>query len=445
VASDSSPGTQLDQWISLGTTIVAPATLIGALLFSFGYVSSASEYAYFGVDVDTIGLSTQDYIMRSPQTLLVPLLVLTLAGAGFLTLNAAVRGRIAAATAPAGAAQPAAKPAQQAEHIRRMVQRSRILGLALITAGVLLLFTYTYVRSWQFYGLVTPLLIAFGAALIAYTSHLLNLLQRGQPPAAAKDAGSLRAPHADSSVLARRTASILICFVIAASIFWAAATVAQWSGLGLAQYQAAHFNDLPSVILDTRERLFLTDPGIGEATLPPSEGQTFHYRYWGLRLLIEGQDRMFLVPDKWSASDSTLIVPLNGSVRVQFLWVPKTCVTWADALQIVSARSAFERRAGRSWSVRGWDDLRLVGLKMIFLVVTRAVSVLGLSQQEAWWKDAEILMLRHQLAVALRERPHAHSRLTWPDRAWLALLAGTLPVERLAAMRLIVTPATILR
>jgi hypothetical protein len=58
-------------------------------------------------------------------------------------------------------------------------------------------------------------------------------------------------------------------------------------------------------------------------------------------------------------------------------------------------------------------------LKLIFLVVTRAVSVLGLSRWEAWWKDAEILMLRHQLAVALRERPKAHSRLTWPDRAWL--------------------------
>jgi hypothetical protein len=30
-------------------------------------------------------------------------------------------------------------------------------------------------------------------------------------------------------------------------------------------------------------------------------------------------------------------------------------------------------------------------------------------------------------------------------RAWLALLAGTLPADRLAAMRLIVSPATILR
>ena len=102
--------------------------------------------------------------------------------------------------------------------------------------------------------------------------------------------------------------------------------------------------------------------------------------------------------------------------------------------------------AGRVGRVgRRWDALRLVGLKLIFLALTRAVSVLGLSRRESWWKDAEILMLRHQLAVAQRERPRAHSHLTWPDRAWLALLAQTLPVQRLAAMRLIVTPGTIMR
>ena len=86
-----------------------------------------------------------------------------------------------------------------------------------------------------------------------------------------------------------------------------------------------------------------------------------------------------------------------------------------------------------------------MGLKLIFLIVTRAVSLLGLSRRGVWWKDAEILILRHQLAVALREQPRAHARLTWPDRAWLALLAGTLPAERLAGLRLIVTPSSILR
>jgi putative transposase len=109
------------------------------------------------------------------------------------------------------------------------------------------------------------------------------------------------------------------------------------------------------------------------------------------------------------------------------------------------SRLSVRRRPGQSCSARRWDDLRLVGLKLIFLVVSGAMSLIRLSRRDSWWKDAEILMLRHQLAVAQRQRPRAHSRLTWPDRAWLALLAGTLPVERLAGMRLVVTPGTIMR
>ena len=101
--------------------------------------------------------------------------------------------------------------------------------------------------------------------------------------------------------------------------------------------------------------------------------------------------------------------------------MPKTCATWADALRDAVGSVTRTVPGGQVWFGLACDDLRLVGLKLIFLVVTRAVSVLGLSRREAWWKDAEILMLRHQLAVALRERPRAHSRLTWPDRAWLAL------------------------
>ena len=105
----------------------------------------------------------------------------------------------------------------------------------------------------------------------------------------------------------------------------------------------------------------------------------------------------------------------------------------------------FWNPTGRSWLGRRWDDLRLVGLKLIFLVVSGVMSLLRLSRRESWWKDAEILMLRHQLSVAERERPKARARLTWPDRAWLALLAGTVPAVSLAGMRLLVTPGTILR
>ena len=305
MATQRSSGTQLEQWISLGATIVAPVTVLSALLFYFGYVSSASEYANFGINVDTIGLSTQDYVMRSPQTLLVPLLALTLISAAFLMLNGVVRRRIASVVADA------ADPARQIAGIRTVVRRSRILGLAVLAAGVILLFIYSYIRDWALYGLVTPLLIALGSAVIAYAWRLLSMLQRLE--------GQAEPTAPDGSALARRTAGVVIYVLIAASIFWATATVAQWSGRGLAQYAVAHVDELPRVILDTKERLFLRDPGIEETQLPPSQGQVFHYRYRGLRLLIEGQNRMFLVPGgAWSASDATLIVPLDGSVRVQF-------------------------------------------------------------------------------------------------------------------------------
>ena len=100
------------------------------------------------------------------------------------------------------------------------------------------------------------------------------------------------------------------------------------------------------------------------------------------------------------------------------LWVPKSCVTWADVCGTPSARSR-ERCLAAGLPGLECDDLPLVGLNLIFLVVTRAVSVLGLSRREAWRKDAENLMPRHQLAVALRERPRAQPRLMWPaGRGW---------------------------
>ncbi len=57
-------------------------------------------------------------------------------------------------------------------------------------------------------------------------------------------------------------------------------------------------------------------------------------------------------------------------------------------------------------------------------------------------KDAEILILRHQLAVLQR---HARApRLSWADRAVLSALARLLPTGRLRQVRLIVSPRTLL-
>ena len=323
--------------------VVAPTTAVGALLFYFGYVSSRAEYEYFGIDVDAIGLGTQDYIMRSPQPLLVPLLVLTLIGISALLLHARTLRRIEnAATASKTSTQdskrqnsdPQNSGPQSSEHqdseyqdsehqlarLSHMARRNRNIGLGTLGVGVTLLFVYALVGSWQMYALVTPVLIATGGVLAAYYAHVLELLHKRTTRPTSSGHGEKHSPAAPYTA-PLRAATVLLYVVIAASVFWATATVAQWTGRGIARRLAHDLENLPTVILDTKERLYLRSPGIAETVLPPSAGQTFHYRYRNLRLLIEGHDRLFLVPATWSASDSTTVVPFDASTRVQFQFV----------------------------------------------------------------------------------------------------------------------------
>ena len=83
-------------------------------------------------------------------------------------------------------------------------------------------------------------------------------------------------------------------------------------------------------------------------------------------------------------------------------------------------------------------------LRFAFLLITRVTTWLRLSRCEEAWKTAEILILRHQLAV-LERRQLRRLHLNWADRALLAVLLGVIPKARRQGLRLLVTPDTILR
>jgi putative transposase len=85
-----------------------------------------------------------------------------------------------------------------------------------------------------------------------------------------------------------------------------------------------------------------------------------------------------------------------------------------------------------------------VGLRLVFLIVGRVFGWLRLSRRSGSWKSAEILLLRHQLTVLQRQVEVRH-KMSWADRAVIALLFNVIPKRRRGGLRLIVTPETVLR
>jgi putative transposase len=82
-------------------------------------------------------------------------------------------------------------------------------------------------------------------------------------------------------------------------------------------------------------------------------------------------------------------------------------------------------------------------MRLAYLAVLRVFDWLALLARSDRAKDAEILILRHEIAVL---RCQARTpRLSWADRAVLAALARMLPRSQLRQLRLIVSPRTLLR
>ena len=279
--------------------IVAPVTLVTTLLLYFGYIGTRARLEYFGVYLDMTGLTNQDLVMSGLEVVYFPAAMLFLAVLAGAIAHAAVTWLLT-------------RPGRSRETL--------VLGAVVVTLGILavgraLVGLFNVEVSTVETPGTTPLSLALGPLLTAYGIWICWRIARNPALQAWHDSPPMRQ--------VRIVALAAVGALLVVGLFWAANSFAWAFGTGRAYEEAGRLPDRPEILIDTKERLVALPPEVVETSLaspgnsPDKEG--FRFRYGGLRLLIEADGRLYLVPAAWTATSRTIVVPYDDSVRVQLI------------------------------------------------------------------------------------------------------------------------------
>jgi hypothetical protein len=260
--------------------------VVTALSFYFGWARLDAEASYFGLDPSVLGLSTQDYLLRSADVLFIPLGALLTAGLLAVVAHSLLRDRLR----------------RHPRAVRYVTGSMVAVGAALFALGAL--------AAWRGLPFATPFLFpqlspGLGMALLAYGVRLRGDVRGGHRPR-----GRIR--------LSAAVGSSMVFMLVVLSLFWATAEYAGALGRGRAQDLAAHLLRQPGVIVYSREKLGIDAPGVLEARIGDASA-AYRYRYTGLRLLLRSGGNYYLVPALWSPQNGVVIALQDReSSRIEF-------------------------------------------------------------------------------------------------------------------------------
>lgn len=281
---------ELPKVLKIAAGVIAPATLITALLFYFGYNHAYWYFQYFGVNDTVLDLTAQDYWLRSADSLFVPLAAIV--GVCLLTvwIYRVVSGRLN-------------------ERQQRIVSKAGIVAAAVV--GIISLIV-------AILGILNP--AAFESALalpglcLAGSVVLLAIVSRTQRTQRERSNAQPRVPSWVG------LAEIGFLFVlVSGGLFWSVTnySAAAGSARGLATQKA--LPTAPDTALYSERSLSIPAVSAKEIICPQSEG-AYRYRYAGLKLVFASGSQFFLLPASWPGSGGVaIVIPRTDALRLEFV------------------------------------------------------------------------------------------------------------------------------
>jgi len=266
------------QTVESVSAVIAPLTVVTALLFYVGWVRTRAFFSYFGVSAALVGFSPQDYVLRSAEVGFGAVLLLALAGVVLVGLDRLVAIVIARVSG-------------------RVLGQWVRWGLAGLGASLVLI-GLGGARAEAAVAVVPPIA---GAGLLALGAVLF--LRFG--PDSPSRQGLLRPGTTGLSIV-----------VLAVACFWAVTIYARDLGVGAAVAIDGDARSWPLVTVYSSEPLDL--PGTNVIpTRVLGEDQRWNYRYTGAVLLTYSNERWFLIPEPASGDYRSSVVVLRDSESIR--------------------------------------------------------------------------------------------------------------------------------
>lgn len=262
-------------------TVLAPVTLISGLLYYFGFVRERAFWSYFGVDLDSVGFATQDYLVRSPGTFFLPVARLL----GIVVFGILIHHVILIALPRIGG-----------RYVERAIVVAAFVSLACLSFG--LLSVTQVLLPLPLWG---PMLIVLGAVLLEYSAVVASSQIPSHPIS--------RQISGRSGARIRRSAVLSLILV---GLFAATAQLAHDQGRETAESAARALRDGNRIVVYSRFRLQLSGSLVKEVPLNRDDA-AFAYRYDGLRLLSHSGGHWIVVPSGWTPESGDKVVMLRDS------------------------------------------------------------------------------------------------------------------------------------